>query len=230
MQKIAKLFLILLMISACSKEAEIKPTSPLIIKATNGDVRYMVEVATTPDDLQTGLMHRTNLGFTSGMLFNINPTRPVAMWMKNTKIPLDMLFVGPDTSIIMIKENATPMSEEHIICEEPVRAVIEINAGQVKRHGIKVGDKITHMILNQMVDIKTPGAEAKMNQPSSQPATATTNQNLPNIPKLNVPAQPKIPVGDNTSVPAKINTPQPKAPMPQAPTVAPKLPVPTPTM
>jgi len=228
MQKIIKLFLILLVISACSKEAEMKPTSPLIIKTTNGDVRYMVEVATTPDDMQTGLMHRTNLGFTGGMLFNINPTRPVAMWMKNTKIPLDMLFVGPDTSIIMIKENAAPMSEEHIICEEPVRAVIEINAGQAKRHGIKVGDKVVHMILNQMVDIKTPGAEAKISSPSAQPTTA--NPNLPDVPKLNIPAQSKTAVENNASVSTKTTLPQPKESMPKVMNSTPKLPVPAPNI
>ena len=168
----------------CSENKQTsKPTSPLVIKTTNGDVRFMVETASTPEEMKTGLMHRTNLGFNSGMIFNVYPVRPVAMWMKNTKIPLDMLFIAPDASISMIKENATPMSEEHIFSENPVRAVIEINAGQVKRHGIKVGDKVTHLLLNGMVDIKTPGAE----QNNSKPINANTNITVPTLkvePKL----------------------------------------------
>ena len=123
MYKFAKLFLIALLLASCSGEPEPKPTTPLVIKTANGDIRFMVEVASTPEDLKTGLMHRTNLGFSSGMLFNIYPVRPTAMWMKNTKIPLDMLFVAPDSTISLIKENAEPMSEALIISRYQVRAV-----------------------------------------------------------------------------------------------------------
>ena len=110
MLKFAKLFLIVLLFAGCSGEPEPKPTTPLVIKTSGGDVRFMVEVANTPEDLKTGLMHRTNLGFNSGMIFNIYPVRPTAMWMKNTKIPLDMLFVAPDApslSLTPAKSNAT---------------------------------------------------------------------------------------------------------------------------
>lgn len=106
-------------------------------------------------------MHRSTLAFNSGMIFNIYPVRPTAMWMKDTKISLDMLFVGPDGSIIKIVEATKPMSENLIISEEPVRAVIELNAGQVKRHNIKIGDKVNHMLINNLQDIKTPGPEAQ---------------------------------------------------------------------
>lgn len=92
MCKLAKLFLLLLLVIGCTKEPEPKPTTPLLIKTSNGDARFAVEVATTPDDLQQGLMHRSTLAFNSGMIFNIYPVRPTAMWMKNTKIPLDMTF------------------------------------------------------------------------------------------------------------------------------------------
>ncbi len=201
------LLLIILTLSACSNEQQPKPTTPLIIKTTNGDVRFMVEVASTPEDLKTGLMHRTNLGFNSGMIFNIYPVRPVAMWMKNTKIPLDMLFIAPDANIIMIKENATPMSEEHIICEQPIRAVIEISAGQVKRHGIKVGDKISHPLLNSLVDIKTPGAEVKNNPQPNIP------NNPPSVPNLKI--DPKAP--NNTPEETPKETPSPTPPTVQVP-------------
>ncbi|MBR2033229.1 MAG: DUF192 domain-containing protein [Alphaproteobacteria bacterium] len=222
MLKFAKLFLAILLFAACSSEPEPKPTTPLIIKAANGDIRFMVEVANTPQDLQTGLMHRTNLGFNSGMIFNIYPVRPTAMWMKNTKIPLDMLFIGPDTSIIMIKENAAPMSEEQIICKEPVRAVIEINAGQVKRHGIKVGDKVVHAILNSMVDIKSPGPEAQ-----TKP-TAVSNTSKADIPVPTLKVEAKTPQPAST-----VNTSAPKttaAPVANLPAATPKMPVPAPNL
>ena len=180
-------------------------------------------------------MHRTNLGFNSGMIFNIYPVRPTAMWMKDTKIPLDMIFVAPNATISMIKENAEPMSEELIISRDPVRAVIEINAGQVKRHGIKVGDKVTHMMLNSMVDIKTPGAEAQAapKAPAAQPAPKA---DIP-VPALKVepktPAAPNAPAAQPAPKAPAMATPQapaaPKAPA-TAPTAAPKLPVPAPTL
>ncbi len=237
MLKFAKLFLIALLFTACSSEPEPKPTTPLIIKTAEGDVRFMVEVANTPEELKTGLMHRANLGFNSGMIFNIYPVRPTAMWMKNTKIPLDMLLVAPDATISMIKENAEPMSEELIISKDPVRAVIEINAGQVKRHRIKVGDKVTHMLLNSMVDIKTPGPEA---QTPAQPSTPTTQPapkaDIP-VPTLKVepkaPAAPNAPVAQPAPKAPAMATPQapaaPQAPA-TAPAAAPKLPVPAPTL
>ena len=230
MLKFVKLFLVILLFSACSSEPEPKPTTPLIIKTSNGDVRFMVEVANTPEELKTGLMHRTTLGFNSGMIFNIYPVRPTAMWMKDTKIPLDMLFVAPDASISMIKESAEPMSEELIISKEPVRAVIEINAGQVKRNGIKIGDKVTHMLLNSMVDIKTPGPEA-------QAAPKTPTQAAQPAPKAEIPAptlkvEPQAPAPTAPEVPTA-SAPQapvaPKEPV-ATPATAPKLPVPAPAL
>ena len=231
MLKFAKLFLIALLFTACSNEPEPKPTTPLVIKTSGGEVRFMVEVANTPEDLKTGLMNRTNLGFNSGMIFNIYPVRPTAMWMKNTKIPLDMLFVAPDASISMIKENAEPMSEELIISRDPVRAVIEINAGQVKRHGIKVGDKVTHMLLNSMVDIKTPGAEAQAAPQAPAPAAQPAPKAEIPVPTLKVepqaPTAPEAPVVQPAPKASAQATPQgPIAP--QAP--APKLPVPAPAL
>lgn len=227
MLKFARLLLIALLFTGCSKEPEPKPTTPLMIKTANGDVRFMVEVANTPEDLQTGLMHRTNLGITSGMIFNIYPVRPTAMWMKNTKIPLDMLFVAPDATISMIKENAEPMSEAQIISRDPVRAVIEINAGQVKRHGIKVGDKVTHMILNNVTDVKTPGPEAE----AADPAVGTPN--APQAPQAEIPV-PTLKVEPKTSAasePAAAgNLPAKPAPIKAPAPVQPKVPVPAPAL
>ena len=230
MLKFARLFLIALLFAGCSGEPEPKPTTPLVIKTSGGDIRFMVEVANTPEDLKTGLMHRTNLGFNNGMIFNIYPVRPTAMWMKNTKIPLDMLFIAPDATIAMIRENAEPMSEELIISRDPVRAVIELNAGQVKRHGIKIGDKVTHMLLNNMVDVKTPGPEAETAAAPKPETTAKAEIPVPVLkvePKAPAPAAAPTPEAPLTgvAVPAK-----PSAPAPQIPAAQPKLPVPAPAL
>ncbi len=247
MFKYAKLFLAVLLLVGCTKEPEPRPTTPLIVKTGTGDVRFSVEVAKTPEELKTGLMHRSTLAFNSGMIFNIYPVRPTAMWMKDTKISLDMLFVGPDGSIIKIVEATKPMSENLIISEEPVRAVIELNAGQVKRHNIKIGDKVNHMLINNLQDIKTPGPEAQ-NTPAANAAPAAPKADIP-VPEL--PAEPKAaaaaaPGLDNSDITAnelenlinpqaKVAPAAPKAEDGAAPKAAetpaapaPKLPVPAP--
>jgi hypothetical protein len=142
-----------LMLAACSQEQEQVVTTPLIVYTSNGEIRFNVEVAQTPEQLKKGLMHRTQMPLNNGMIFSIYPVRPTAMWMKNTKISLDMLFIAPDTSISQIVESATPLSEELIVSKEPVRAVIELNAGQAKRYGIKVGDKINHQLFANLTTL-----------------------------------------------------------------------------
>lgn len=226
MLKIFKLFALALLVISCSEEpAQQKPLTPLVIKTTNGEVRFMVETANTPKELEVGLMNRETLDFNSGMIFNIYPVRPVAMWMKNTKIPLDMLFIGPDASVVMIKENATPMSEELIICREPIRAVIELNAGQISKNAIKVGDKITHAMFKSMLDTSEAG-EA----PAAAPVAPAAPEGPIPVPNLNIekPAIPAAPAGDGPlPLPAALTGGIPQAPAPQAAPVVPK-PVPAP--
>ncbi len=161
MKKILSIFLICLFAFGCSQEENKKNTTPLVIKTANGSARFLVETARTPEELKTGLMHRTDLKENEGMLFDIDPVRPVAMWMKNTQIPLDMIFVAPNLTISMIKETTTPLSEEQIISTDPVRAVIEVNAGQVKKHKISVGDLVTHVSLTDMISIKETPARSR---------------------------------------------------------------------
>lgn len=210
MSKISHILLATLFLFACSQEMEQKPTTPLVIKTLNGEVRFNVEVASSPQELQKGLMFRTQMPASNGMIFSIYPVRPTAMWMKNTKLALDMLFIAPDATISMIKENATPMSEELIISRDPVRAVIELNAGQVRRHRIKVGDKVNHAILNNLTSLSdkpTPpapiakGPKANVNTPAI-PKGPNANPNGPVIPKgPNANSNgPVIPKGPNAPV------------------------------
>ena len=222
MSKIFTVLLGTLFLFACSPENEQRPTSPLVINTANGEVRFNVETAKSLEELQTGLMYRTEMPANNGMIFDIYPVRPTGMWMKNTKIALDMLFVAPNASIIMIKENATPMSEDLIICKEPVRAVIELNAGQVRRYGIKVGDKVNHAILNNMTslsDVVTPevptiakGPDAQVNAPA-MPKGPNAQVNAPAIPKgpnaqANAPVMPKGP-NAQANAPVKLPVPSP---------------------
>ena len=141
-------------LSACPQQQNKQiTTTPLQINTVNGKIHFNVEVARTPEELQTGLMYRKELALTNGMIFDINPVRPVSMWMKNTELSLDMIFVAPNNKISMIKEHTRPMSEDLIVSREPVRAVIEVPAGNVMRYNIKVGDIVEHDILNNMVSL-----------------------------------------------------------------------------
>ena len=105
-------------------------------------ISYSVEVADTPTLQRQGLMYRTNMPPNQGMLFVFDQSKPVSMWMKNTYIPLDMLFVDQEGIIRHIHKNAKPLDKTVITCPIPVKYVIEINAGQVQKNQIQVKNKI----------------------------------------------------------------------------------------
>ena len=203
MPKFLYILLASLFLFACSEKVEQKPTTPLIIRTSNGDIRFNVEVAKTPEELKKGLMHRTQMAANNGMIFNIYPVRPTAMWMKNTKLALDMIFVAPDASISMIKENAVPMSEDLIISRDPVRAVIELNAGQIRRHNIKIGDKVEHALLSNMTTLSDmPVAAQPIAKGPNGPVIPKGPNAVPNGPIIPkgpnaVPNGPVIPKGPN---------------------------------
>ena len=102
-----------------------------------------VELAVEPDQREQGLMHRRQMAPDHGMLFDFGETRRVMMWMRNTYLPLDMLFIAEEGTVRTIHENAVPLSEAIIDSEEPVAFVLELNAGTVQRLGIRPGDRIT---------------------------------------------------------------------------------------
>jgi uncharacterized membrane protein (UPF0127 family) len=118
----------------------------LVIDTGRGPVAFRVELATTPAMLAQGLQHRRELPADVGMLFDFGPERIVSMWMKNTYIPLDMLFIGADGVVADIAERTTPLSLETIAPAVPVRAVLEVNAGTVAALGIRDGDRVHHPI------------------------------------------------------------------------------------
>ncbi|ABS69396.1 protein of unknown function DUF192 [Xanthobacter versatilis] len=120
----------------------------LEIASSKGVVTFEVEVARTDEQRTTGLMYRKSLGERAGMLFDFKVDQPVYMWMKNTYIPLDMLFIRADGSIARIAAMTTPLSTETISSGEPVRAVLEIAGGQARKLGIKAGDRVAHPVFS----------------------------------------------------------------------------------
>jgi uncharacterized protein len=122
------------------------PKSTLVIDTDKGSQRFSVEVATTQQQQEQGLMFRQSLPADAGMLFDFGTTQPAAFWMKNTLIPLDMLFIAADGHIADIHERAVPLSEATIYSKVPVRAVLELNGGTVSRLGIRLGDVVHHPI------------------------------------------------------------------------------------
>ena len=105
-----------------------------------------VELANTPKQLAYGLMYREQLPSGHGMLFDFGDSNIANMWMKNTYISLDMLFVDEGGTVRHIVEGTTPESEAIISSRYPVRAVLELPAGDVKHYGITVGDSIRHAV------------------------------------------------------------------------------------
>ena len=105
---------------------------------------FVVELAITNEELSRGLMFRKELPEGRGMLFDFKEDRPIMMWMKNTPLPLDMIFIGSDGIITRIAENTTPFSERTIPSGRPARAVLEVIGGSTRKLGIAPGDKVIH--------------------------------------------------------------------------------------
>ena len=116
---------------------------PLTVQSANGVHRFTVEVAVTEPEQATGLMNRPAMDPNRGMIFPYAPPQDVAFWMKNTLIPLDMIFVSEDGTIGRIEENAVPLSLEPVPSGGPIVAVLEINGGRSAELGIAPGDKVS---------------------------------------------------------------------------------------
>jgi uncharacterized membrane protein (UPF0127 family) len=120
--------------------------STLVIDTGKRQIKFDIELALDDAHRARGLMFRDKLGPYDGMLFDFYQEAPVSFWMKNTKIPLDMLFIAADGTIKHIQANATPLSTDPIPSKFPVRAVLEINGGSARLLGIREGDKVKYSI------------------------------------------------------------------------------------
>jgi uncharacterized membrane protein (UPF0127 family) len=123
-------------LAATFEEAEIVTKSGIKV--------FQVEIATTDQERERGLMYRKSVPDGTGMLFNFGKEQEVVMWMKNTYVSLDMIFIRANGTIARIAENTTPLSEARIYSGPPVKGVLEVAAGTVRKYGIAVGDKVGH--------------------------------------------------------------------------------------
>jgi uncharacterized membrane protein (UPF0127 family) len=118
----------------------------LEIVTKTGVRNFSVELAVTDAELDRGLMFRRELPEGRGMLFDFKRDQPLTMWMKDTPLTLDMIFIRSDGSIARIFENAKPLSTRTISSGSPVRAVLEVPGGSARRLGIEPGNRVLHPI------------------------------------------------------------------------------------
>jgi uncharacterized protein len=135
----------LLIVPDIAPAAELQP---LEIATKSGVHVFAVEMATTPEEQAKGLMFRRHMPEGQGMLFDFHQEQPASFWMKNTYIPLDMIFIRADGRILRIAENTVPLSEALVTSGGPVRAVLEVNAGTARKLGIASGDRVAHPIFS----------------------------------------------------------------------------------
>lgn len=160
MRRIAVAFVacLSLMTAACAEGAPAAdaPTpvafgkGELTIITATGPHHFDVEIAETPEQRERGLMYRTEMAPDAGMIFNYHRDTTIAMWMKNTVLPLDMVFIRADGTVFGVAKGAVPYSETVIQSGEPVRAVLEINAGVADKLQIKGGDVVQFKIFGNV--------------------------------------------------------------------------------
>jgi uncharacterized protein len=124
--------------------AQAASIQPLEIVTKSGVQVFSVEMATTEEEKTTGLMYRKQLADGKGMLFDFSPEQQVSMWMKNTYISLDMIFIRADGRILRIAENTEPQSTKIIPSMGLAKGVLEVIAGTAKKYGIAPGDLVGH--------------------------------------------------------------------------------------
>jgi len=118
-------------------------TRELAVETRQGPLTYFIEVARTPSERSQGLMYREELARDHGMLFDFGQPQHVSFWMKNTPLPLDLLFADAEGVIVRIHAQAEPFSETLIPSGQPVRYVLEIIGGSAAERGIRTGDRLT---------------------------------------------------------------------------------------
>lgn len=131
--------------TAVAPEAAAADDLVAVIATGSSEHRFTIEVADTPDERARGLMFRETMAPDAGMLFDYGSDQTgVAFWMKNTPLPLDMIFIREDGTITQVAADTTPYSLEPIASREPVRFVLEVNAGTAAKLGITPGGRLRH--------------------------------------------------------------------------------------
>ena len=124
-------------------------TEPLAIETKAGRRTFAVEVMRNDEDRARGLMFRRTMAADHGMLFDFERIQPVSMWMRNTYLPLDMVFIRADGTVARVAADTEPLSDRNIASGEPVLGVLELNAGTAARLGIHAGDRVEHPLFRR---------------------------------------------------------------------------------
>ncbi|MDR3513513.1 MAG: DUF192 domain-containing protein [Caulobacteraceae bacterium] len=137
-------------LAACPQPPQSLRTEPMAIVTHRGVIRLTVEIADTDQTREIGLMCRRSLAPSRGMLFDFRTVQPsVSFWMRNTLIPLDMVFIAADGRVVSVASNAVPLDETPINSGGPVLGVLEIGGGRAAALGIAPGDKVRERIFQR---------------------------------------------------------------------------------
>jgi uncharacterized membrane protein (UPF0127 family) len=143
---IAWAFAAAVLLAPSQARAQDQALEKLTVVTSTGRHVFQVEVMRKPEDLARGLMFRRTMAANRGMLFDFGEVKPVAMWMRNTYLPLDMVFIDQHGVVANVAENTEPLSEANIVSVRPVLSVLEVNAGTARRIGLKPGDRVEHSL------------------------------------------------------------------------------------
>ena len=135
---------------AAAAEPQVLDKSELVLESGERTFRFEVELAAEAEERRVGLMHRREMGADRGMLFDFGRVQPVSMWMRNTYIPLDMLFIDEGGEVVNIAHDTVPHSEAILSSAGPVRFVLEVPAGTSRLLGIGPGDVVRHEAIGNM--------------------------------------------------------------------------------
>lgn len=151
-RRIAVWLMLLLAFGAAGASGQPKtlPEEPLTVLTANGPRKFTVEVARSPAERSRGLMYRTDLALDRGMLFDFGREQSVSMWMRNTLISLDMLFIDASGEVRKIAAQTEPLSLETISSGEPVLAVLELMGGTTRLLNIQPGDQVIHPLFEDV--------------------------------------------------------------------------------
>lgn len=136
--------------SRCKGQKEITPLQTLVAHTARGPVTFKVELADTQTKREYGLMCRRSLAPDRGMLFDFKVVQPqTAFWMRNTLIPLDIIYIRKDGTVLSIARNVQPLDETPVPSGGPTLAVLEVAAGRTDQIGLLPGDRISHKIFKR---------------------------------------------------------------------------------
>lgn len=131
----------------CKGQPEIKPLEPLQVRTDRGVQAFMVEVADSEREREYGLMCRRSLAPDRGMLFLFPRAAPQMFWMRNTLIPLDIIYIGENGRVVSISRNVQPLDESGAPSAGPAKFVLELAAGRAAQIGLLPGDRVLHRAL-----------------------------------------------------------------------------------